>query len=96
MAPLMAATVLGSSVFLMFFFCFLFLKQDQFCQGWTAEHSAEHTTNLLPDFDYLVILLDIVVGRSRSSGLTLQDAQTEEASQRARKASSARIKNAVA
>ncbi len=38
------------------------LKQDQFCQGWTAEHSAEHTTNLLPDFDYLVILLDIVVG----------------------------------
>ncbi len=65
MAPLMAATVLGSSVFLMFLFVFLlllFLKQDQFCQGWTAEHSAEHTTNLLPDFDYLVILLDIVVG----------------------------------
>ncbi len=47
MAPQMAATVLCSSVFVLFLFVFpvfLFLKNDQFYQGWTAEHSAEHTT----------------------------------------------------
>ncbi len=32
------------------FSCFLFLKHDQFYQGWTAEHSAEHTTKYFTGF----------------------------------------------
>ncbi len=32
------------------FSCFLFLKNDQFYQGWTAEHSAEHTTKSFTEF----------------------------------------------
>ncbi len=65
MASQMAATVLGSLVFvlsLLVFPVFLFLKHDQFYQGWTAEHSAEHTTTFVTDFDYSDILLVIVVG----------------------------------
>ncbi len=53
MAPQMAATVLCSSVFVLFLFVFpvfLFLKHDQFYQGRTAEHSAEHTTKSFTGF----------------------------------------------
>ncbi len=32
------------------FSCFLFLKNYQFYQGWTAEHSAEHTTKSFTGF----------------------------------------------
>ncbi len=61
----MAAKVLKLSsvcTFFVSFSCFLFLKHDQFYQGWTAEHLTGHTLNLLPDFDDSDVLLDIVVG----------------------------------
>ncbi len=62
MALLMAATVLGSSVFVMFLFvfpCFLFLNQDQFYELLNIQQNTPQ--NLLPDFDYSDVLLDIVV-----------------------------------
>ncbi len=93
MAPLMEATVLGSSVFVMFF---PFFKQDQFYQGWTAEHSAEHTTKTFTGFWLFGCFTGHYSWRSRSSGQTLQDTQTGEASQRARKTLLAGIKNDIA
>ncbi len=48
--PHMAATVhciFSVCTAFVSFSCFLFLKHDQFYQGWTDEHSAEHTTKYL-------------------------------------------------
>ncbi len=95
----MAATVLCSSVFVLFLFVFsvfLFLKNDQCNQEWTAEHSAEHTTKSFTVFWLFGRFAGHCSWWSRSAGQTLQDAQTGEASRRACEASSARIKNAVA
>ncbi len=75
----MAATVLCSSVFVLFLFVFpvfLFLKHDQFYQGWTAEHSAEHTTKSFTGFWLFGHFAGHCNWRSHSSGQTLQDAQT--------------------
>ncbi len=83
-------------MFLFVFPVFLFLKHDQFYQGWTAEYSAEHTTKSFTGFWLFWHFAGHCSWRSRSSGQMLQDAQTGEASRRAREASSARIKNAVA
>ncbi len=81
MALLMAATVLGSSVFVMFLFVFLCF----FCFSikislWTAEHSAEHTTTSFTGFWLFGRFTGHCSCLSRSSGQTLQDTQTGEAS----------------
>ncbi len=56
--------------------CFLFLKHDQFYQGWTAEHSAEHTKKSFTGFWLFGRFAGHCSWRSRSAGQTLQDTQT--------------------
>ncbi len=76
MASQMAATVLGSLVFvlsLLVFPVFLFLKHDQFYQGWTAEHSAEHTTTLVTGFRLFRHFAGHCSWGSSIAGQTLQD-----------------------
>ncbi len=70
---------LFSNVFVCFS-CFLFLKEDQFYQGWTAEHLAEHTTKSFTGFWLFGRFTGCLSWRSRSSGQTLQDLQMGEAS----------------
>ncbi len=65
MAPLMEATVLGSSVFVMFLFVFplfCFLNKISFTRDELLNIRQNTPQKLLPDFDYSVVLLDIIVG----------------------------------
>ncbi len=57
------------------FSCFLFLKHDQFYQGWTAEHSAEHTTKSFTEFGLFWHFAEHCSWQSHSSGQMLQDTQ---------------------
>ncbi len=80
-------------------FClfFLFFKYDQFYQGWSAEHSAEHTTKSFTGFWFFGRFAGHCSRWSRSSGQTLQEAQAVgQVSRRAREAQTARISNGVA
>ncbi len=95
MAPHMAATVLCSSVFVMFLFVF-----PVFCFSntisFTREELLNTPLNLLPDFDHSGVLVDIVVGGAAVLFRRWMTRRRGEASRRAREASSARIKNTVA
>ncbi len=65
MAPQMAATVLCSSVFILFLFVFpvfCFSKTISFTRDELLNIRQNTPQNLLPDFDYSDVLLDIVVG----------------------------------
>ncbi len=66
MALLVAATVLGSSVFVMFLFVFpvfCFSNKISFTRDELLNIRQNIPQYLIPDFDYSVILLDIAVGR---------------------------------
>ncbi len=87
MVPQMAASVLCSSMCVMFLFVFpvfLFLKHDQFYQGLTAENSPEHTTKYFTGFGLFGCFAGHCIWQSRSSGQKLQDEQIGEASPCAR------------
>ncbi len=65
MAPQMVATVLCSSVFGLFLFVFsvfCFSKIISFTRDELLNIRQNTPQNLLPDFDYSDVLLDIVVG----------------------------------
>ncbi len=65
MAPQIAATVLCSSVFILFLFVFpvfCFSKMISFTRDELLNIRQNTPQNLLPDFDYSDVLLDIVVG----------------------------------
>ncbi len=65
MAPHMAATVLSSSVFVLFllvFPVFCFSNTTSFTRDELLNIRQNTPQNLLPDFDYSDVLLDIVVG----------------------------------
>ncbi len=62
MAPQMAATVLCSSVFVLFLFVFRFSKTISFTRDELLNIRQNTPQNLLPDFDYSDVLLDIVIG----------------------------------
>ncbi len=67
MVPQMAATVLCSSVcvtFLFVFPVFCFLNTISFTRDELLNIQQNTPQNLLPDFDYSDVLLDIVVGRA--------------------------------
>ncbi len=67
MVPQMAATVLCSSVFVLFLFVFpvfCFSKTISFTRNELLNIRQNTPQNLLPDFDYSEVLLDIVVGRA--------------------------------
>ncbi len=64
---IMAATVLCSSVFVLFLFVFpvlCFSKTISFTRDELLNIRQNTPQNLLPDFDYSDVLLDIVVGRA--------------------------------
>ncbi len=65
MAPLMAATVLGSSVLVMFLFVFpvfCFSNKISFTRDELLYIRQYTPQNILLDFDYSVVLMDILVG----------------------------------
>ncbi len=62
MAPLMAATVLCSSVFLLVFPVFCFSNTISFTRDELLSIRQNTTQNVLPDFYHSDVLLDIVVG----------------------------------
>ncbi len=65
MAPQMAATVLCSSMFVLFLFVFhvfYFSNTISFTRDDLLNIRQNTPQNLLPDFDYSDVLLDIVVG----------------------------------
>ncbi len=62
MAPLMAATVLCSSVFLLVFPVFCFSNTISFTRDELLNIRQNTTQNVLPDFYHSDVLLDIVVG----------------------------------
>ncbi len=85
----MTATVLCSSVFVLFLFVF-----PVFCFSKMISFTRDELLNIRQNT--LQCFAGHCSWRSRSAGQTLQDVQTGEAGRRAREASSARIKNAVA
>ncbi len=86
MVPQMAASVLLLSV-CKAFPVFSFLNTIHFTRDEQLNIRQNTPQNLLPDLDYSVVLLDIVVDRAAA----LQVTQTGEATWYARETSSARI-----
>uniref|UniRef100_A0A8C2A1W3 C-type lectin domain-containing protein n=1 Tax=Cyprinus carpio TaxID=7962 RepID=A0A8C2A1W3_CYPCA len=77
-------------------FFFLFNKHDQFHQGRTAEHSAEHTTRSFTGFQLFRCFTERCCRGSSGADQTLQDAQTGKACWIACQTQEAHFSNTVA
>ncbi len=83
MAPQMAATVLCSSVFVLFLFVFpvfCFSNTISFTRDDLLSIRQNTPQNLLPDFEYSDVLLDIVVGGAVALVKRYKTCKTGEAS----------------